>query len=494
MRPDEAHPRLRWLLASGGDERIWPDLETGRNRYGITIAPAPDELWFSSSTASAMTEHAYGEAGRIAARLFDAESQGGLALQDWFDAIRGELLATFGCEAAQAVLAPSGTDGELIALAVAKSLLGPAVTNIVIAPDETGSGVTKAAAGLNFLATSSLGGSADLGRRLGGWEAADIEVACVGIRDADGAPRPLGLVDADVARHVESALAGGRGVLLHVLDTSKTGLSGPSRAVAWRLARGAPDRVLVVVDACQLRCPAAQLQSDLRAGGMVLISGSKFVAGPPFSGALLLPGEIAARLRQAPPPPVGLADYSARFDWPEGLQATFARELIATANFGLGLRWSAALAELRRLVRVGDAQRSAITARFANEVLQRASATPRLAPLDEPDAARNSSIVPLAVRSASGGFAPAAAVAKLHVDLRWPIGVARHLQRVCHVGQPVQLGPRTALRVCLSAGHVSAVAEGLAAGATLDDAFAPIGRDLDRLFAKLMALIDGASP
>ena len=187
-----------------------------------------------------------------------------------------------------------------------------------------------------------------VGERLAGWADADIEVDCVDIRTAAGEPRDPAAVDLDVARLAERALARGRGVLLHVLDTSKTGLAGPSRVVAGQIAALAPERVLVLVDACQLRCPPDRLRADLDCGFMVLITGSKFAGGPPLSGALLLPEGIATRLRSAPMPPEGLADYSARLDWPERLQATFARDMTTTANLGLGLRWTAALAELRR--------------------------------------------------------------------------------------------------------------------------------------------------
>jgi hypothetical protein len=59
-----------------------------------------------------------------------------------------------------------------------------------------------------------------------------------------------------------------------------------------------------------------------------------------------------------------------------------------------------------------------------------------------------------------------------------------------HVGQPVQLGDRTVLRVCASAPHASAVAARMAAGASFEDAFAPIGRGLEALFAKIGYLLD----
>lgn len=47
------------LLTSGGDERIVIDPETSRNRYGTPAAPAPDEMWFSSSTASTISPAGY---------------------------------------------------------------------------------------------------------------------------------------------------------------------------------------------------------------------------------------------------------------------------------------------------------------------------------------------------------------------------------------------------------------------------------------------------
>ncbi len=380
IEPRDGGPelRLRLLLASGGDERIWPDPVTGRNRYGTTIRPAPGETWFSSSTASTITERGYRAALADLEALLAQGVRTSLQVQDWLCGLRAELLALYGRRGAEAVLAASGTDAELIALAIAERMLARPITNIVVAPNETGSGVAKAAAGLNFLATSCLGGPVPVGQRLAGWADADIEVACVDIRTPQGEPRDPAAVDQDVAAHAERALARGRGVLLHLLDTSKTGLAGPSRAIAAQIAASAPERVLVMVDACQLRCPADRLRADLDGGFMVLITGSKFAGGPPLSGALLLPEAIATQLRSAPLPPEGLADYSARLDWPEPLQATFARDMTTTANLGLGLRWSAALAELKRF--------AAVDPRLQQRFLDRVRA--RSAPARRQDAAR----------------------------------------------------------------------------------------------------------
>src|SRR5260370_16203587 len=50
---------FEWILTSGGDERIAIDPATGRNRYGAPPGKACDEVWFSSSTASAISPRGY---------------------------------------------------------------------------------------------------------------------------------------------------------------------------------------------------------------------------------------------------------------------------------------------------------------------------------------------------------------------------------------------------------------------------------------------------
>jgi hypothetical protein len=501
IEPRDGGPelRLRLLLASGGDERIWLDPVTGRNRYGTTIRPAPGETWFSSSTASTITERGYCSALADLQALLAQGVRTSLQVQDWLCGLRAELLALYGRPGAEAVLAASGTDAELIALAIAERMLARPITNIVVAPNETGSGVSKAAGGRNFLATSCLGGPVPVGERLAGWADADIEVACVDIRTPQGEPRDPAAVDQEVAAHAERALARGRGVLLHLLDTSKTGLAGPSRAIAARIAASAPERVLVMVDACQLRCPAGRLRADLDGGFMVLITGSKFAGGPPLSGALLLPEAIATQLRSAPLPPEGLADYSARLDWPEPLQATFARDLTTTANLGLGLRWSAALAELTRFAAVDPRLQQRFLTEFEREVRLLAGRTPRVAALDHSahGIVPNPSIVPLVLAHADGRCMSAAEAAKVQARLRTAIasetleGAAPTLTRIFHVGQPVQLGARAVLRVCASAPRVNAVAEQVAQGAAFEDAFAPVSGDLHALFVKLGHVLSG---
>ena len=70
------------------------------------------------------------------------------------------------------------------------------------------------------------------------------------------------------------------------------------------------------------------LRAYLAHGFCVALTGSKFVAGPPFSGALLVPRTLARRLeRQAMPPALGA--YSARAEWPRGWTAARSRPISA---------------------------------------------------------------------------------------------------------------------------------------------------------------------
>src|ERR1700678_2087232 len=90
---------LRLLLASGGDDRIWLDPVTRRNRYGAPTAPAPDALWFSSSNASPPSPRGWAAPVEALQRL----GEGGYTIAAWFDDLRGRLLALYGAPGAEAV-------------------------------------------------------------------------------------------------------------------------------------------------------------------------------------------------------------------------------------------------------------------------------------------------------------------------------------------------------------------------------------------------------
>ena len=455
--------QLRLMIASGGDDRIWLDPVTRRNRYGAPASPAPDELWFSSSTASAISPRGWAAAG---AALDDLV--GGRPIDGWFDGLRTRLTDLYGPPGAEVVLSASGTEAELVALHLALTLAAGPVANIVVAPAETGAGVPIAAAGRHFLGRASLGGAVTTGAPLAGWEAAAISLRTIDIRASCGALLARSEVDAAAAAVVGAAVADGGFVLLHVLDASKTGRPGVSRAAARAILEQRPEQVMVVVDACQLRCPAEQVRADLEDGFAVMITGSKFAGGPAFCGALLLPPRMVDRLAAAPPAEGSLdasplAAYSALLDWPAPLGPMFGPGLLHAANLGLGLRWSAALAEIEAYEALPATLRGGLLTAFDRAVRERVAADRGLALLDP-------------------RHGPAAGlVAVVHADSSDPRTAYEALktaqltgERACHLGQPVQIGDRAALRICASMPMlVEAAEQGFCAvEADLDDAFA----------------------
>jgi len=458
--PGALDRRLALLIASGGDERIWLDPVTRRNRYGVPAAPAPGELWFSSSTASPVSPRGWAAAGEALTRLTEP---GGGGIATWFDEIRARLLALFGAPGAEAVLAASGTETELVALSLALTLADGPLVNIVVAPAETGSGVPDAARGLHFLGRASLGDAVGKGERLAGWEAAQVASETIEIRQADGALRSAADVDQEAAVRVERAVAGGAFALLHVLDASKTGRAGVSRDAAARILARYPGRVLVAVDACQLRCGAVQVKRDLADGFAVMVTGSKFAGGPAFCGALLLPEGLVDRLARIGDPGVGaLAPYSASLDWPPRLRRRAAPCLAQGANLGLGLRWAAALAEIEAYEAIPAARRAAALAAFDRAVRSRALADDALALVDPSGPVAAPGLVPIV--QSDGGDARRAWLA---------MSRGEGGRRPCHLGQPVAVGQRRALRVCASMPMITEAATrgsgGLEAG--LDEAF-----------------------
>lgn len=472
---------LNAYLWSGGDERLLIDPQSGRNRYGVPAGPSPREVWLASSTASPVTSRGYAAAGQAFERIMRRRFP--LALSAWFDDLRRRLLNLFDTQDCDVIFAASGTQAEFLALTLAKSYFSRPLTNIVVAPHETGRGVLPAADGRHFLGTSPFDGPIKRGERLQGLEGCDFLVDAVELRDRAGLPFEAEYVDTIVAARIEAHLATGRDVLLHVLDCSKTGLSGPTRAMAADIAAAHPGRVMVVVDACQLRCEPQQIRSDLAAGFAVMLTGSKFGGGPPFAGALLLPAAFSERLNQIAWP-AGLSAHSAALDWPARLRARVDGSFVANANIGLGLRWECALAELERYFAIDDPLRNKVAKAFAEMTLTELATSPRLALVDPGFGAnlKARTIFPIVTFDDRGGGISAEALLN---QMRIPQGSydarPRH-RRAFHLGQAVEIGPWSGLRVCLGAPLVNAVADRMQAGADFGAAFKLLAEDLRELF------------
>lgn len=368
-------PPIEQLLVEGGDARIALAPE-GLNKYGYPPFPDPGLLALGSSTASGISDAGFAAANRFYDRLMQTAGTGHDAAiyAHELGRIRQELVRVCGISdltGLDVIFAASGTDLHLIAAQIDSSAEFRPVLAIMVDAAETGSGVPAALGGCHFSSRAALGDAVSEGAPIIGDSAArdsSIEVVTVPVRHADGTPRQIADVNAEFESLVIKGSATGQRVLLILTDVSKTGMIAPSLACVLALHQRLPESVDVFVDACQFRIAPSTLRAYLEHGFMVALTGSKFVTGPPFSGALLIPSAVASRLR-GQPLPQALAAYSSRADWPENWDAAWLPD--NTANFGLLLRWEAALEELKAFLSVPEEEVASFLQEFACAIRNR---------------------------------------------------------------------------------------------------------------------------
>ncbi len=381
---------LDWLLAGGGDPRLTIDPASGLNEYGCRPYPCPETLSFSSSTATSISQRAYDRAQDARDALM--RSAIALGMEAAFDArietIRDELRACLGLSpsCAEIVFSPSGTDSQLQALFVARALLGPAMTTIVVAADQTGSGTVHTARGCHFSAFTANGSRVRKGEPIAGL-AQSVESVGLRLFDEAGQARPQSVNDSLVLAAVERSIASGSKVLLQIMDSSKFGFRAPSDRCLDEIEDRWPGRVQVVVDACQMRLGRKRLRNYLGRGYLVIVTGSKFFTGPPFSGALLVPRAFARDVQATTDIPSGFFEYSNQSDWPrswQGLRSKFPVRI----NFGQWLRWEVALEEIAAYYRVAFEFRLDVLRTFGRAVeriINSSGALVLLPPQQRPD-------------------------------------------------------------------------------------------------------------
>jgi hypothetical protein len=334
------------------------------------------------------------------------------------------------------------------------------------------------------------------------------------VRDAHGI-RALSQIDADVAQAVAQAIAAGRSVVLHVMHHSKVGTRGPSAACITELRAIHGMKVQFILDACQFRLSRRRLRQYLDQGFLVLITGSKFFAGPPLSGAVIVPEPLRARIASATKIPSGLADYSSAYDWPRSL-AGIGEQLPRRENLGQHLRWVAAAAEMKTYYAVPELYRRLALGEFSLAAERAIGRRGNLMPLPEPEWLSDEAdaddefsvrtVFPFVVKrdGVPVSLAESRTIYKALnddvceiVDFESP-AEARLAAKLCHIGQPVAMtvdGVETgALRIAADARLVSecfADADMLSAiealkkkNAQLDlvlDKVSLLARNLDRL-------------
>ncbi|AYG64380.1 hypothetical protein [Rhizobium jaguaris] len=338
FRHDIYLPSTFELLTKGGDERIELDPRAKTNKYGCRPIPDCGLIAFGSATASTISEAGFDAAEEVRTRLLEAlrNREPAEIYMAEISRLRSEFADLYrltNLPGLEMIVSSSGTDAHMLAARLVDESAKIKTLAITVQSTETGSGIAGALKG----AESALGKS--------------VDVKSIDIRAKDCSLRSTAVVADELEAMVSTAVARYDRILITLTDVSKTGILAPCPIRAQALKRRWPDIIEILVDASQFRLTPSTLQSYLAANCLVVITGSKFINGPAFSAMLLIPEAAASRLMtQSLNPALGIA--SLQPEWPRHWNGV--RSLPNSSNFGLLLRWKAALADLRAFRNISE--------------------------------------------------------------------------------------------------------------------------------------------
>ncbi len=337
-----------YLLMAGGDLRLNIDEIELLNKYGCRPFPRPDAFTFASSTASSVSNFAFDKTDKVRSILINNSLKNGFkkATIDFSQLLKDNLRKIFKLnDECEIIFSPSGTDSSLQIAAITQIMSDKEITHILVASDETGSGVASALKGCHFENTTALNYPVKKGDRIEGFR--DVDLIKIPFRDANGALKSSTQLDEEVFNAVFKTSELGRHVVLHTMDQSKLGYQSPSDEFIKKLNSLKKLSMQIIVDGSQLRLDPKDIQNYLSKGYIVTITGSKYFTGPPYCGALILPKNVAKVISSAKTTlPKGLTQYYNHSDWPTSWSCS--NDLSDGYNYGSYMRWNAAIVEMDR--------------------------------------------------------------------------------------------------------------------------------------------------
>jgi len=341
--PRNFDERLGHLLSEGGDARIVIDPATRRNQYMSSPWPVAT-VAYASSTANDISAAAYAHG---CARLDALAPEGSLspsAYAEALESLRARILSAYGVTTpASVVFAASGTDLEYLGLAHAKGRSSVGIRNVLLGADEVGSGCVFSARGQFFASETARGVPVTKGDPIDATLPGTVELYNIPVRDDAGRAFSAAEMAAAIDVAAAEAQAEGKHTLVHVLHGSKTGLVVPHFEHIDALQARYGSAVSFIVDACQARITSKAIHAYLARGCIVMLTGSKFMGGPPFSGFALVPQGVIDAAAELPG---GLAHVFRRGEWPSDWPGV--GQLPEEANLGLLMRLEASVFELER--------------------------------------------------------------------------------------------------------------------------------------------------
>ncbi|MFA5300116.1 MAG: hypothetical protein WC389_18165, partial [Lutibacter sp.] len=357
-----------YLFMSGGDLRLNIDEIDLLNKYGCRPFPRPDAFTFASSTATSVSNFAFDKTDKVRSILIKNSLKNGFKNTTiaFSELLKNNLRKIFKLkDECQIIFSPSGTDSALQIAAITQIISNKDITHVLVASDETGSGVPAALKGCHFENTTALNYPVKKGDKIEGFR--DIDLIKIPFRDENGALKSSSQLDKEVFNAISKTNELGRHVVLHTMDQSKLGYQSPSEKMMQNLNTLNNLSIQIIVDAAQLRLDPTDIQNYLNKGYIVTITGSKYFTGPPYSGALILPKSVSKLIHSVKNTlPEGLTKYYHHSDWPTSWFCS--NDLSDGYNYGSYMRWNAAIVEMVRYYKTPILYRNMGTEMFCNFV------------------------------------------------------------------------------------------------------------------------------
>lgn len=337
-----------YLLMSGGDLRLNIDEIELLNKYGCRPFPRPDAHTFASSTATSISNFSFDKTDKVRSILIHNSLKKGYKKTTiaFSELLKTNLKKIFKInDECEIIFSPSGTDSALQIAAITQIISDKEITHVLVASDETGSGVSSALKGCHFENNTALNYPVTKGDRIDGFR--DVDLIKIPLRDEIGELKSTVQLDTEVFNAISKTNKLGRHIVLHVMDQSKLGYQSPSEKMVRSLKKLENLSIQIIVDASQLRLDPKDIQNYLNKGYIVTITGSKYFTGPPYSGALILPKSVSKSISAVKiKMPVGLTNYYNHSDWPKSWFCS--KDLSDGFNYGSNMRWNAAIVEMDR--------------------------------------------------------------------------------------------------------------------------------------------------
>lgn len=370
-----------FLLMSGGDLRLNIDEFELLNKYGCRPFPRPEAFTFASSTATSVSNYAFDKTDKVRTILIHNSLKNGLnnATLDFSELLKNNLRKSLKIkDDCQIIFSPSGTDSSLQIGAITQIITNKEITHVLVASDETGSGIATALKGRHFENTTALNYPVKQGDKIEGFR--DVELIKVPFRDENGQLKTSNQLDTEIFDAISKTNDLGRHVVLHTMDQSKLGYQSPSKEMIHNLNTLNDLSIQIIVDGSQLRLDPIDIRQYLNKGYIVTITGSKYFTGPPYAGALIVPKSVSESINVVKNTlPKGLTQYYNHSDWP--LSWGCSNSLPDGFNYGSYMRWNAAIVEMDRYFKTPILYRNLGIEMFCNFVEDSIKDAPFLEPL-----------------------------------------------------------------------------------------------------------------